>query len=162
MYACPIRDIAYFRLSDNFDMMSVFQFMAAMTAEFSAFITSYPFIYSLVGYIFRFCGKVSGNLPGGTSLPSLRDARPLSKCWGLYSCFSAYALYGFLHFPGRFANCSDPGVLNYVLSRALLWRDELLFAEQWLYGFYLLVIPDRLHIFAHGLNDYSALQHKIN
>ena len=76
--------------------------------------------------------------------------------------YQVCAPYGYQHFPAQSANYNAPNELSYVLSLFLQWRNELWFAEQWLYDFCLLVIPDRLRIFALGLNDYSALQHKIN
>ena len=54
----------HFGLPGNFDMAPVFQFMAAMAAEFPAFIAPYPFVYRFMGYIFRFHGKVTGDLLG--------------------------------------------------------------------------------------------------
>ena len=51
MYAYPVWDITHLGLLPDFGMVSVFQFMAAMLAEFSAFITPYPFVYRLMGYV---------------------------------------------------------------------------------------------------------------
>lgn len=43
----PVVDVAYLGFPGNFDMTPVFQLMAAMAAEFPAFITPYPFVYRL-------------------------------------------------------------------------------------------------------------------
>lgn len=51
----------------------------------------------------------------------------------------------------RSANCNVPNGLSYVLSPSLRLKGEPLFAEQWLYGFYLLVIPDRLHFYLESI-----------
>ena len=67
VYACSVWNIAHLGLPDNFDMMPVFQFMAVMVAESTAFVTPYPLVNCLMGDIFRFHGEVTGNLPGDQS-----------------------------------------------------------------------------------------------
>ena len=52
MYACPVRNIANLSLPENFDMLPVFQFMAAMVAKFPAFVAPYPFVNRLMGDMF--------------------------------------------------------------------------------------------------------------